>query len=628
MPVLSDKSILSVLKHKEIILACIALSCIWPLQFISNIDLPADFTSVDISWMLSLSHAWEQQRVWGEEIIFTYGPLSFLSTRVITGNSAAWILLFFDLYVASSFVYIIYKILKKAFTWRRAAVILAACFFYKQAMLLSLVFTLQLLAILYLNQYKHEKKWTLLLQAVLFTALIFYIKFNLAFVSILIFIVYIVYLNSAEIVSIKQACVILSCLVAFIYSFSLLLPVSPGSYVATGVELVMGYSDAVYLYPQSFWENVLAGIMVAVFFSVPVLILKEFKYNNTAQKILGSIFIVLLFVVFKQSYVRADIEHLKDFFYCAPPVIIVYMYISTYRPAFLQWTVCALWLMSIGITISFQDYFYPFKKVLAFPAYVYSGFQRPDYSKQISKRELPPYIRKEIGDASVDILPWESSLLILNGMNYTPRPVLQSYQAYTGKLDQLNADWYNSYEAPEYVLYSINSIDQHYSFFDDTQLKKILHNRYYSIHEFSCGKEEIILFKRSKVQMQKDFRKVLTEERNINDTIQIPVSKYPLMVKINMQYSLIGEFQKALLRAPYSVMEMHVGDSTTVSCQTAALVLEGGVFIDRYINNRDDAVKYFNEQADKINKIKSIQLQVGNTLCWKDKVICEWYELR
>ncbi|MGN6644952.1 MAG: hypothetical protein ACTHJT_00370 [Cytophaga sp.] len=628
MPVLSDKRILSVLRHKEIILACMALSCIWPLQFISNINLPADFTSVDISWMLSLSRAWEEQRIWGEEIIFTYGPLSFLSTRVVTGSSAMWVLLFFDLYIAGSFVYIVYKILKETFTWRRAAVILAACFFYKQAMLLSLVFTLQLLAILYLNQFKHEKKWMLLLQAVVLTTLIFYIKFNLAFVSILVFILYILYLNRVQIVSIKQACVILGCLAVSIYSVSLLLPVSLGSYVTTGLELVMGYRDAVYLYPQSFLENMLAGIVLAVFFSILALILKEFKYNNTAQKILSSVFILLLFVVFKQSYVRADIEHLKDFFYCTPPFMIVCMYMSAYRPAFMQWTVIVLWLVSIGITISFKDYFYPFKKALALPAYAYSVFQQPDYSGQISKRVMPEYIRKEIGHASVDIIPWESSLPIMNSMNYTPRPVIQSYQAYTQKLDLLNAVAYNGYEAPEYILYSTGSIDQHYNFFDDTRLKEMLYNRYYITDTFSCGKEEMILFRSSNVQQQRDFRKIFAEERNINDTIQVPASRYPLMVRINMQYSWIGEFQNFLLRAPYSTMEMHAGDSTTVSFQVAAPVLEGGVFIDRYINNRNDAVKYFQEQADENNKTKNIQLQVGNTICWKNKVLCEWYELR
>jgi hypothetical protein len=438
-----------------------------------------------------------------------------------------------------------------------------------------------------------------------------------------------VYLSRAEIVNIKQACIILCCLITSVYFFSLLLPVRLGSYVTTGLELVLGYSDAVYLYPQSFGENMFAGVILVVFFSTPVLILKEFKYNNTAQKILGCMFALLLFVVFKQSYVRADIEHLKDFFYCAPPMIIVCMYVSAYRPQFMQWTVIVLWLISICITVSFKDYLYPLKKILAIPAYAYSVVQRPDYSGQVSKRELPQYIRKQIGDASVDIIPWESSLLIVNGMDYTPRPVIQSYQAYAAKLDQTNAEMYNNEcKAPEYVLYSVNSIDQHYNFFDDTQLKKILYNRYYITDTFTCGREDIILFKSNVIRKQSNFRKIFTEQRNINDTIQIPASKYPLMVKVNIQYSWIGTFQKFLLRAPYSAMKMHMGDSTAASYQMAASVLEGGVFIDCYIKNRDDAVKYFQGQAEKINKIKSIQLQVGNTICWKDKVTYEWYELR
>lgn len=604
-----------------------ALSCIWPLQFVSNLNFSSELTSVDGSWMLALSNAWAQQRIWGEEIIFTYGPLSFLSTRVII-NSSVWPLILFDIYFAGSFIYIFYKIISNPFSWRKSALILITCFFYKQAMLLSLVFTLQLLAILYIHQYRKERSLLFILQAIVLTTLIFYIKLNLAFVSILIFILYVLYLKRVKEFTWTYALFSIGALfLSFVFT-SIILPVNVSKYITTGFELVTSYSDAVYIYPRTLWEKGLSGIILSVFFIGIVFILKELRYHIVEDRIISGIFILLLFVVFKQSYVRADPEHLKDFFYCAPPCILVFIYVSKSKLEFIPFPIILLWFIGAGISISFGDYLYPLKKAFAFPTYVYSYFQRPDYYEQVSKRELPARIKKEIGDASVDIIPWESSLLILNKLNYKPRPIIQSYQAYNQTLDKINEEQYDWQDAPEYVMYSMNSIDQHYNFFDDTYLKKALYRRYYIADRFTCNKEEIILFRRMNIRKQLNFVKVASGERAINDTIYIPASKYPLMVKIKMKYSWFGEFQKTVLRTPYSEIELQMNDSSRVTYQTATSILEGGVLIDRYVNTRGDAVSYFNRESTERNKIKSIQLHVGNTACWNNTIEYEWYELR
>jgi hypothetical protein len=609
------------------ILALIALSCIWPLQFISKLNFHSDLTSIDASWMLALSNAWSQQLVWGKDIIFTYGPLSFLSTRVLINNSV-WALFVFDVYFACSFVYIIYKVIGNTFSWKKSLLILLTCFFYKQAMLLSLVFTLQLFVILYLNQYKQEGEYACGFQAIALTVLIFFIKLNLAFISPLIFVLYIFYLKMGKVLSWNASIISILTLILTILFCSLCFPIDIVGYISTGVSLISSYGDAVYIYPQTFLEKIFTGSILAVFILCIFYILKKQKNRPSSEKIICLIFMLILFVEFKQSYVRADIDHLKDFLYCVPATVLIFMYVINARCKYIYWALLLPWALCIVLMIRFQDYYYPIKKVLAFPAYFYSMLHPPDYYEQAENRMLPKNIKQKIGNSTVDIIPWESSLIILNRLNYAPRPIIQSYQAYNGSLDKINANRYLGKNAPEYVLYSINSIDQHYHFFDDTYLKEALYSKYTIIDTFRCCNEYMLLFKRNTSTLPYTFVKIANGEMNHTNIFSVPISKNPLMVKIRMKYSWLGTLQNTFLRAPNSEIRITLTDSSKRVYRTGISILEAGVFMNPYIENKKDAFNFFNKRKEAIQKIKTFQMRLEKTIFWEDIIEYEWYELR
>src|SRR5688500_8068511 len=67
----------------------------------------AGWLSLDPSWRIALNAMNVQEQQWGTDVIFTYGPLSFLSTRVGHGVSKFSFVLF-DFFVAFNFFYIFY----------------------------------------------------------------------------------------------------------------------------------------------------------------------------------------------------------------------------------------------------------------------------------------------------------------------------------------------------------------------------------------------------------------------------------------------------------------------------------------------------------------------------------------
>ena len=85
---------------------------------------------------------------------------------------------------------------------------------------------------------------------------------------------------------------------------------------------------------------------------------------------------------------------------------------------------------------------------------------------------VDPAIIERIGDAPVDVRPWEVGLVWAYDLNWQPLPVMQDYQAYTPYLDRLNADALAAADGPEYVLRHLaygdgrQGIDGHYAPFD------------------------------------------------------------------------------------------------------------------------------------------------------------------
>lgn len=98
---------------------------------------------------------------------------------------------------------------------------------------------------------------------------------------------------------------------------------------------------------------------------------------------------------------------------------------------------------------------------------------RQTYQRKIAqwsadrKKLAVPKIARTIRHDPVDVLMDAQSVLLANDFNYTPRPVFQSYSAYSGKLARLNAAFFEGEHAPAWVMLRWSTIDDHYPTSDD-----------------------------------------------------------------------------------------------------------------------------------------------------------------
>jgi hypothetical protein len=89
-----------------------------------------------------------------------------------------------------------------------------------------------------------------------------------------------------------------------------------------------------------------------------------------------------------------------------------------------------------------------------------------------------PALVAAVGDATVDLINYDQWSLLLNGLNYRPRPIPQSYAAYTETLLETNAAFFRSERAPEFVVLRLGAIDGRYPGQEDSLALAELARRY------------------------------------------------------------------------------------------------------------------------------------------------------
>lgn len=69
---------------------------------------------------------------------------------------------------------------------------------------------------------------------------------------------------------------------------------------------------------------------------------------------------------------------------------------------------------------------------------------------------------------TVDLYPWGGvDAVFANGLEYCPRPVFESYSAYTAGLARLNRDYLESEQAPDHLLFAVRQLDGRFPAMDD-----------------------------------------------------------------------------------------------------------------------------------------------------------------
>jgi len=338
------------------------------------------------------------------------------------------------------------------------------------------------------------------------------------------------------------------------------------SYVAGCYQIAIGFGPAMAEAGPP-WEIyvavIAAGVLMAYFLSG----IARRKFSVVTILSLG-----FLFFSFKEGFVRQDLGHVVVFF----GAWALFFGLAQMRERNALIRKCCI-LLFVLLLVSEGLVFYINSPGTFVPPGTYAPanlretvglMSHPSVASRMSASSLSE-VRSQYGLSnltidslahhSVDIFPWDTAMAVAYGMRWDPRPVFQSYSAYTSYLDNLNSRHFIDSNAPEFVLYNATSIDGRYPLFDEPLTLRILMCNY-EVIEFDSG----FMVLRRVGSLCGSPTPIPDIESTFGDTIPVP-SNYSgyMFAEVHIKYNLIGTIRNLLYKAPPVYVQLRFADGST-----------------------------------------------------------------
>lgn len=460
--------------------------------FVSIFTYPnKPIAELDASWRMVLTQGLVDGWQFGRDLVFTYGPLGLLMGNTYSGVTF-WPFILWQFASALIFAAVIYRQGMRLTGYARAiywVVTILVGVSYIDSLLMVILALLGCEMIRATD--RPARFWTI--GTLLLFAVLAAIKFtNLMLAA------FIVLVASALDVAQKRPGEAGRKLLWFFGSFALIWVLCRQSllnlpaYLRYSLEISSGYEQTMGLPtpPEPLWKGLAVLAVLVVYAVLHVLGSADRRRGLAGAAILGA----FIYLNWKHGFVRAD-GHMIGFFICALVPITAFPALLDDAPRFRRiqrWLlVPAGFLCVIGLEDAlpgmaraslslFQNRVWAnCYNTAHFPQWLLS--YRDALRGMRAENDLPK-TRAVVGNATIDVFGYNQSLALFNRFNYRPRPVIQSYSAYTPALAQLNADYYASDHAPTYVLFRLETIDDRYLMLDDSRALFVFLHRYEFIH--------------------------------------------------------------------------------------------------------------------------------------------------
>lgn len=568
---------------------------------------------VDGSWSIGLNLVRLLGLRFGTEVVFTYGPLGFLCSTRLPIAIEKWQMLLYDTWLLLQSGVVIWAALRSFTVWRVLAVLLTVLYVHDTGVgeppFLFYYFTLFTLFL-----HLHTGKSLLLAYALLIALFAFYVKANVGVVTIGSFLAYVVYWfitrrkRVVGLLATGVATVVLLVVSAWLLQTDLV------SYVRNSLQIVDAYNDAMAMMAGSAGRPLLAALTVTGLLGGVVLsFLWLHRREGFSRRMLDTGLILAFsglqfFVLYKQSFVRADPGHFALFFkYAVLPLSLIFLF-TDFRWLKRAILIPYLVVMLAGVVLGpkFWQQRYRVLQPLQWQYYLTDVFTSRTYPISPDST-FPAAWRQRLARSTVDVLPVDISLIYSEGLarNYRPRPVFQTYQAASRYLDSLNAAHYRSAGGPAYLIAAHGSTDTRYAMGDEAMTKLAMMQQYSVLEQ-----------QPNRVLLQRLPRPVAVRASSgpvhnvrLNEAVPVPPGNGPLLMRADVDYSLAGRLMRLLFQPPPLTLEIETVAGKRFEYKTAVPLLDSGVWVNRHVATATDYAQYLMTRGEAGEPIRHVRIR-------------------
>lgn len=579
---------------------------------------------LDPSWVIGLNQAVAQKLQFGQELIFTFGPYAAIYTKAFH-PATNHLEILGSIYLSALYIFALLLVIKRVnFVLPLGICILFAGFithldpvFYSYALIVGI----------YCWQSNSAKSnWrSLLITGLLFSGFglyplikgpIFVLYFPIAFLSILLFIWQRRWFEAAIIpvaITFTMACF-------WLYANQNLSNL-PNYFLYLGL-LIDGFSQAMSSTGNA-WE-IFAYVGISGLIAAYIINKRRFEIKGIYLLLVFSLY---LFVSFKAGFVRHDGHALMGGEALMLASLLLVLILPS-RSGYILLLLALVVFLKIegdykpGLTnATFEQIQRTYRstwegaKVRIFePKKITNEFEQTLHSLN----QLTP-LPKLSGTS--DIYPFDQTYLIASGNPWNPRPVFQSYHAYTDKLANKNKAFLDSANAPDNVFFRIESIDGRFPTGDDGASWPTLLSQYQA--NTTVG-QYLILKKKSGPSTPGLAKPVSSSTHQLNDWVSLPLLDQPIWASVDIQQSWIGKIKSLLFKSSPLGISVKLEDDSVKQFRFVAGNFRPPVLLSPLIESTQEFNLLYGDMKSLNNKrIKAISI-------WADGSYRDWektYEL-
>lgn len=574
-------------------------------------------TGLDSSGLFAVNYFFDNKIVFGRDVYFSYGPLGFLCQTMNVGNNLIYAMLFW-LAISAFFAMLWYQILcgKKYFEKWKIVLAIVMCVvvecYASPEYFLYYIFFLALFCSMFINR-KNIYICDILIVFIMF------IKFS-ALIGIMsgwvmFILLQFIYRESARKIYLVHA---VGSICASLLFFIIFYAKSVGiliDYIRGGLEVSEGYGSGMSIHTSYDAYITWVLFIVICYFICLVITLLSKSESNT---ILLCVFLAPLFMMYKHGFVRAD-GHVFISFQGMLVVMALIILFFDFSIRYQRQKIAVMFGLMIMMGVLINDINISScistikSRTVDLPKRLIDTLQEDT----ASQNQLPEEIVNRIGTDTATIYPWNILYLVNAGFKYVPMPAVQNYCAYTPFLDRKDADFFKGDEAPQYIVMSLETIDNRWPMVETPQTWREISTNYY-VDYYEDG---ILLLKQRETEANIFLEKQGSYTINKQEQLNIQ-GEY---LQIDASLSILGKIAKLFWRVPEVTMTVEYASGKVETHRILLDNLSTGVDLSSVPYDIDSFIDYVNLEG-KLSKVKGISFSGRGLRFYKNNIVVTSYK--
>ncbi len=594
--------------------------------------------TLDTSWALGMNELASRHAVFGREVVFTFGPLAAVYTTYFHPSTDAIVLLI-SAWLALAAVGCWFLILRGRSPWLWLAVsVVCSVTIQSRDALLFAVPLLAALATAFWTLDQEAPGWQhnegksrprtavpVLLLAWAAVGVLPLIKGTMLVLAAALAVLTVGFLLVRRHRRMALAVLVMPPLVSIFTWQALGQPLEAlPSFLGSMSEVIHGYTEAMAVglsKPRSF-------IQVILFIAACVLVVRQgILYGMRRDRLTALFFFAVLagglFLSFKAGFVRHDGHEIISMNVALLLLCVAFARFELSRTARWRWL-----LVGALLWWAVMDGFRVWSPAQHLPQWWAAQRARVDaiVVRLVNPQAMPDEFRAgfaRIRDKHplprlpgfMDVYSNNHAVALAHELPWRPRPVLQSYSAYTPALAQLNRDHLLGDQAPDWVWFTIEPLDSRLSSQEDGASWPVLLSDYEPVQLAGRGLVLQRRIPRGQSAVPAAGQILLEKQGRMSERIELPTNAGPLTLSVQIQRNLMGRLLHTAYKARSLELLLELESGATRRMRVISGLLAGEVLVSPLIEDTEEFAMLYRDPSLLVGKqvraIRLVELGVG-----------------